>query len=154
MTEKALLRHLQDINKLQEYLLARSIPEPNSGCRLWEASLYRGGYGQVSLSRPRLGISAHRLSYLVFVDPELNLNEDVHHICETEGCIEPLHLESASRSWHRLQHINGGAGNFCKNGHDLGIYGVWYSRGLGKARYCLICNREKMRRLRLQWKAQ
>lgn len=67
-----------------------SMPEPNSGCWLWMASTYRGGYGQASYRGKQY--RAPRLSYLLFVG-EIPAGLVVRHKCDNPPCINPDHLE-------------------------------------------------------------
>lgn len=86
-----------------------SIPEPNSGCRLWLGSVSKG-YGYVSLNgKMRI---ASRVSYETYIGP-LGGNDACHH-CDNTYCIEPTHLfagdalanmadrESKGRTWKKL----------------------------------------------------
>jgi hypothetical protein len=62
------------------------IPEPNSGCWLWEKSLDVYGYG-------RLGHDglAHRHSWTIHRGP-IPLGMHVLHKCDTPICVNPDHL--------------------------------------------------------------
>ena len=75
---------------LADRLLRLTIPEPNSGCLLWTASV-RGedGYGVVKVNGKTE--STHRVSYRVFKGevPEGFL---VMHKCDTPCCVNPDHL--------------------------------------------------------------
>lgn len=69
--------------------LEKIIPEPNSGCWLWDAGCTKKGYGSF-----RTGIkkqSAHRFSYELFRG---DIPEDLHvlHKCDTRCCVNPDHL--------------------------------------------------------------
>lgn len=69
---------------------ARTVPEPNSGCRLWTGPVCRLGYGRVwnGGKSPEL---VHRLAYEAAFgpfDPALK----VCHRCDTPSCINPDHL--------------------------------------------------------------
>lgn len=70
-----------------ESLKEKSIPEPNSGCWLWEATTRRG-YGRVRVNGKMT--TATRASYATFIcDPG-----DLHvlHKCDNPLCINPEHL--------------------------------------------------------------
>jgi len=65
------------------------IPEPNSGCWLWEKSLNNNGYGL--LQGGGYKGYAHRFSYSTFRGPIPN-NMDVCHNCDLPCCVNPDHL--------------------------------------------------------------
>lgn len=70
------------------YIEERSIPEPNTGCWLWERSTNDDGYGLCGVG----GVSwlAHRASYAAHhSDPGEQL---VCHHCDTPCCVNPGHL--------------------------------------------------------------
>jgi hypothetical protein len=65
------------------------IPEPMSGCWLWEGVETRHGYGQIRHNGPK--IMAHRASWLIHrgeIPPGLL----VLHKCDTPACVNPDHL--------------------------------------------------------------
>lgn len=73
----------------QERLLAQCIPEPNSGCWLWEGTTVNG-YGTLTINR-RPGTRAHRLSYEIFHGP-IPKGKHVLHKCDVRCCVNPNHL--------------------------------------------------------------
>jgi hypothetical protein len=75
---------------LCEYIEARCIPEPNSGCWLWLLSIGTHGYGQASMPGARV-TTAHRVSYIAFKGaiPDGLL---VQHSCDNKLCVNPDHL--------------------------------------------------------------
>ena len=73
----------------EERLLDHCEPEPNSGCWLWTASCYNGGYGQIKVDgKTKI---AHRVAYETWVG-EIPEGLCVCHKCDIPGCIRPDHL--------------------------------------------------------------
>lgn len=67
----------------------RVIPEPNTGCWLWEGSCFTRGYGQYKQK------SAHRLSYELYFGP-IPPGQFVLHFCDQPSCCNPDHLRAGS----------------------------------------------------------
>lgn len=124
------------------------IPEPNSGCWLWTASLDGRGYGQIaSHGRP---IRAHRLSYELYCG-EITDGMLVCHQCDTPSCVNPAHLflgshrENSQDALKKNRLVSNlpdqAAKQFCKHGHPYTdsntIYGI--QKGKYKVRYCRKC---------------
>lgn len=79
--------------EVQALIERRSIPEPNTGCWLWDAACDQDGYGRTKwkgISRP-----AHRLSYEAFTghDPGQLF---VLHSCDISSCVNPSHLTAGT----------------------------------------------------------
>ena len=69
-------------------LLSRAIPEPNTGCLLWEGAVDEKGYGRVGHQGKNR--HAHRVSWALhhgIMPPQMVL-----HRCDTPACINPDHL--------------------------------------------------------------
>lgn len=77
------------LNKtIQEKILARCIPEPNTGCWLWCTRTDGAGYGKFVFMGTEY--RAHRLSFAAFKsDPSGSF---VCHKCDTPACVNPDHL--------------------------------------------------------------
>lgn len=74
---------------LRERLDCMSIPEPNSGCLLWLASVHTNGYGKVSWQGKEWG--AHRMAWIdAHGEPPPGML--VLHKCDVPSCINVDHL--------------------------------------------------------------
>ena len=93
-----------DTQKLQSYIEARSVIEPNSGCWLWLLSDGSHGYPQGSLpsvTGERVSL-AHRLSYLAYNGP-IPMQHEVDHLCRNRCCVNPAHLEATTKHANRAR---------------------------------------------------
>jgi hypothetical protein len=96
----------------KELIESRSIPEPNSGCWLWEKAVDRGGYGVI---RPDYDLlRAHRLSYEIYkgkTDERLY----VLHRCDVRCCVNPDHLFLGTHADNMKDMVRKGRGKYeCK----------------------------------------
>jgi len=71
-------------------LLARAIPEPNTGCMLWPGAVDQHGYAQVR--RKSLG-GTRRVARLVAMVPA---GMETLHSCDVPACINPEHLSAGT----------------------------------------------------------
>lgn len=82
-------------------LLANSVLDPETGCRIWtgKTSRRRGGAldGRITLRINGRHVSrrAHRVSYEVHNGP-IPDGYDVDHCCVNSLCIEPTHLDAVT----------------------------------------------------------
>lgn len=105
---------------MHPHIAERSIPEPNSGCVLWNRSYFRSGYGQAwheGTNQP-----AHRVSWILSKG-EIPAGMCVCHRCDVKGCVNPDHLwlgthldNMADRSAKNRQHRPKGE---LQGGHKL-----------------------------------
>lgn len=70
---------------------AKWMPEPNTGCWLWIASVYRFGYGQIWDVAIGRATTAHRVSWELHCGP-VPAGMFVCHRCDTPACVNPDHL--------------------------------------------------------------
>ena len=117
-------------------------------CWEWTGNKDKDGYGVFFLLRRNR--RAHRVSYYAYKG-DIPKGFVVHHICKNPGCVNPNHLEVRSIYDNLMDSNNVGAINkrkkYCKNGHEFDVK-------YGKQRYCSICEKEKGRRLREEWKKE
>ena len=81
----------------REYILAKSIPEPNTGCWLWLGSVNGDGYGtgwRPKWQKPAQ--TAHRIAYKAFKSDVPN-EKVIAHSCDTPSCCNPDHLWVATQ---------------------------------------------------------
>lgn len=95
---------------------AKYIPEPNSGCWIWIASLNEAGYGRFHQNR-----SAHRWAYSHYRGSIPN-GSDLDHLCRVRCCVNPWHLEIVSRRTNLLRGVGPTAihaqQTHCPKGHS------------------------------------
>ena len=85
------------------------LPEPNSGCWLWDGSAIPQGYGNVRHNGR--SVLAHRLSWFLFHGywPERLL-----HRCDVPACVNPGHLFEGTQSENMLDMVKKNRGGQCQ----------------------------------------
>ena len=74
---------------LAERFEEKFIPEPNTGCWLWEAGCFSTGYGLFRVGG-KLKL-AHRVAYSLYASP-IPAGLCVLHRCDVRTCVNPAHL--------------------------------------------------------------
>ena len=80
-----------NVSLLKDRFMDKFIPVTESGCWLWTASTWRGGYGQFRVGKHR-NVQAHRFSYELFKGP-IPKGLVLDHLCRVPLCVNPDHLE-------------------------------------------------------------
>ena len=80
---------------MQDRFEDKFIPEPNSGCWLWTASVNQDGYGNFGIGsradKTQFSAKAHRIAHELYVGP-IPAGLSVLHRCDIPSCVNPNHL--------------------------------------------------------------
>jgi hypothetical protein len=133
-----------------ERFLTRVEIAPN-GCWEWKTPSSKRCYGTFHLKDK--SIKAHRFSYQYFVGsiPE-GLTLD--HLCRNLSCVNPDHLELASKRTNILRGMGIPAKNaratHCPKGHPYDLFNTYnlLDDRDRNARFCKLCHREANKRYR------
>lgn len=137
---------------VQQRFEDKFVPDPNSGCWLWTASVGGGGYGKFG-GKGRTPQDAHRASWQMYRG-EIPAGLMVLHRCDVRCCVNPNHLflGTAKENTHdmmakgRYTPWNRGI-THCKQGHEFSPENTVYVKG-GKARACRKCKADFARKYR------
>lgn len=124
--------------RLPAHFWSKCLPEPNSGCWLWIASVDRDGYGRFHVENNATA-QAHRTSWIAIHGPVPN--ETLDHLCRVRCCVNPAHLQPvthAENSRRAARLITA-----CPSGHPYDEANTYVQRTAdGRAkRFCRACNR-------------
>jgi hypothetical protein len=105
------------------FIESNSIPEPNTGCLIWEKSCSTFGYGYIRINKKTK--NTHRVIFEEYYG-EINSKEVVMHKCDTPSCNNINHLTKGTHKENSIDMVRKGRnrnGNenktHCKNGHQL-----------------------------------
>ena len=117
-------------------------------CWLWTGVLTSGGYGQMSVNGVQKYV--HRLIWEELIGP-IPAGYDVDHLCRVRNCVNPDHLDPVTRRENLSRGVGHGTRAYCPQGHPYNKKNTYrYPDG---SRYCRVCRREGMRRLKERRKA-
>ena len=118
------------------------LPEPNSGCWLWDGYISESGYGRFSPKWKMAPFYAHRYSYEIYKGP-IPAGMTIDHLCRVRCCVNPDHLEPVSYA----ENIRRGLlvelrapRTHCKVGHELKDGDFYWRRS---HKICLVCDRAR-----------
>lgn len=127
------------------------VPEPNTGCWLWTASVHNFGYGKFRINGRSL--RAHRLTYETLVGPVprgMQLDHVKARGCCGPECCNPDHLEVVTPQVNSLRSTAPCAMHarktHCPAGHPYDEENTGYVRRRARrSRRCATCHRERER---------
>lgn len=101
-----------------QYIEARTMPLPETGCWIWMGRLDKDGYGEAD-HRRRGTKGAHRLAYRTFKG-SIPDGLYVLHRCDVPSCVNPNHLfvgtakDNAQDCIHKNRFVRGGKNGMAK----------------------------------------
>jgi len=137
---------------MKERFEEKFIPEPNSGCWIWNAGfLGTSGYGSFSVKNKTY--LAHRISFQIY-NGEIAKGMCVMHSCDTPCCVNPRHLKLGTLKDNSQDKMMKGRcwqanKTHCPQGHPYSAentaINIWKRNG-NRARYCKTCNRLRVKK--------
>lgn len=142
--------------------LAKTIPEPNSGCLLWIGSSNAKGYGELNVGKS--AVLAHRLAWELTHGPVPD-GLCVCHRCDTPACVNAdshlflgtraennadMHRKARHARGSRVQSMNRNKTQ-CIYGHEFSVENTRITRR--GTRVCRACHRASERQRKVEVRA-
>jgi len=89
--DKDLVSRMVKDKSVQDRFMAKVMPEPNTGCWIWIASMNIKGYGTFGIGQRSMSSTSHRVSYEMFKG-DIPKGMHVLHHCDNPFCVNPDHL--------------------------------------------------------------
>jgi hypothetical protein len=86
--------------------LEKAIPEPNTGCWLWDGCFDKDGYGFIRIDGKN--VKAHRFSVECELGRFLSRRELACHRCDVPECVNPAHLYVGTNSSNQIDAVTRG----------------------------------------------
>jgi len=129
------------VRSIEERLLNKMIPEPNSGCWLWTGATNKDGYGSIDFNGKNR--KAYRVAYELLKGP-IPQGLTIDHLCRVPSCINPAHLEPTTIRENILRGNGNAAINarktICPKGHPYSPENTYLSN---RKRSCKTCDKQR-----------
>lgn len=128
------------LDKLVLRILQR-IKRNSNNCWIWQGPLMSSGYGIIFTSSPKQSFSTHRVMLEAWLDREIRIGMEVHHICENKRCCNPKHMREVTHAEHMKIHWQNYTSKktHCPKGHPYSQ--TRYLDSAGRQR-CRVCQRK------------
>lgn len=144
-------RAARSLQSLPERFSQLYMPEPNSGCWLWEGWTRKDGYGEIRVANELR--FAHRVSYELSHGVTLKREQHIDHLCRVRCCVNPYHLEVVTNKVNVLRGISPAARNsrktHCKRGHPLIGQNIYNATNRNE-RVCKVCHRDRYKQYKMR----
>jgi hypothetical protein len=134
-------------------LFSKIIPEPMSGCHLWNGCFDKDGYGKTTWNYKHKRV--HRVVFELAHGP-ISEGSLIQHICDTPSCVNIDHLrlgtslsnmqDKVKKGRLKNQHMDK---THCKNAHEYSVSGFYvykYDEMAGPKRVCKVCHYQRQHR--------